>query len=57
MRGMLWSLAAVAVCVAVASVFGPSPPPLIEAKPIDGPKAFDTQKRVPWTTSKIGGSP
>ncbi len=59
MRGMLWSLAAVAAFVAVAYVFDPPPSvtPEAEAKPADEQKAFNTQKREPWTTSKIAGSP
>lgn len=58
MRGLLWSLAGVAALVAVLSLFAPSSPltPPAEAKPADA-KAFDTTKRVPWTTSKLVGSP
>jgi uncharacterized repeat protein (TIGR03806 family) len=58
MRGILWSLAAVAAFVAVAYVFAPPTNfPPVEAKPADEAKPFNLQNRALWTTSKVVGSP
>lgn len=59
MRGLLWSVVAIAAWVAVAAVVAPptTDAPSAEAKPADGPKPFDTEKRALWTTSKVVGSP
>ena len=61
MRGILWALAAVAVFVAAAYAFAPPPTdakPAEDAKPAAPErKATGIEKREPWTTSKVVGSP
>ncbi|MBN9121127.1 MAG: PQQ-dependent sugar dehydrogenase [Planctomycetes bacterium] len=60
MRGLLYPLAAVTACAAAAYVIAPPAPfapPTAEAKPANEAKPFNTQKREPWTTSKVAGSP
>lgn len=61
MRGMLWSVVAVAGFTGAALVFAPPPSTATtspDTKPIAAErKATGIDKREPWTTSKLVGSP